>query len=50
MNKSDIIINGKSIANFNGRIARYVMIFKFWIKYVSACITSRAITCECMQL
>lgn len=40
----------KSIANFNGRIARHVMIFKFGIKDVNAYITSRAITCECMQL
>jgi len=32
MNKSDVIINGKSIANLNRRIARHVMIFKFGIK------------------
>lgn len=50
MNKSDVIINGKSIANLNGRIARHVMIFKFGIKDLSACIANRAITCEFMQL
>lgn len=50
MNKSDVIINGKSIANLNGRIASYVMIFKFGIKDLGTCIASRAITRECMQL
>lgn len=50
MDKSDVIINGKSIANLNGRIARHVMIFKSGIKDLSSCITSRAITCACMQL
>lgn len=50
MNKSDVIINEKSIANLNGRIARHLTIFKFGIKDLSACIASRAITCECTQL
>lgn len=50
MNKSDVIINGKSIANLNGRIARHAMIFKSGIKDLSSYITNRAITCVCMQL
>lgn len=50
MNKYDVIINGKSIANLNGRTAKHVMIFKFGIRDLSACTASRAITCECMQL
>lgn len=49
MNKPDIIINGKSIANLNGRTGRHVMVFKFEIKDLNVCIVSRVSTCECMQ-
>lgn len=45
MNKSDVIINGKSVANLNGRIGRHVMILE--TKDFNVCIVSRVITCEC---